>query len=100
MAAYACPEPVLGPVQEVAMKGMPCVDMDQLKPVHCAEFQAGAQFALEHLSTAPLLTPISTSFIIPALTPAIPVILAPVKSEARLDTGTDPPYLQTLRIRI
>ena len=100
MAAYVCPELAPIPEQEMALKGIPCAEMDQLKPVHCAEFQAGAELALEHLAAAPALTPIFASFIIPAPALAIPVVLAPVQGDVRLDTGADPPYLQTLRLRI
>lgn len=100
MAAYVCPELASAPVQEVAMEGMPCAEMDKEKPVHCAEFQSGAQLALEHLAAAPALAPVFASFIIPAPASAIPVVLAPVQGDVPVETGADPPYLRTLRLRI
>ena len=100
MAAYVCPELASAPVQEVAMEGMPCAEMDKEKPVHCAEFQSGAQLALEHLAAAPALTPVFASSVIPAPAPAIPVVLPSVQGDVRLETGVDPPYLRTLRLRI
>lgn len=100
MAAYVCPELASAPVQEVAMEGIPCAEMDKEKPVHCAEFQSGVQLALEHLAAAPALAPVFASSIIPALAPAVPVVLAAVQGDVPLETGADPPYLQTLRLRI
>ena len=100
MAAYVCPELVPVSVQEVAMEGIPCAEMDKEKPVHCAEFQSGVQLALEHLAAAQALAPVFASSIIPALAPAVPVVLAAVQGDVPLETGADPPYLQTLRLRI
>jgi len=99
MAAYVCPE--LAPAKEkIVMDGMPCADMDKEKPVHCAAFQSGAQLALEHLAAAPALAPVFTSFIIPASAPASLVVPAPVQGTIPRETGADPPYLRTRRLRI
>ena len=100
MAAYVCPESAPAQVQEIAMEGMPCAEMDKEKPVHCAESQSGAQLALEHLAVAPALAPVFASSVIPAPAPAIPVVLALVRGDVPLETGADPPYLRTLRLRI
>ena len=104
MAAYACPQLAPVPVEEMVMEmatdAVPCAEMDKVKPIHCAEFQSGAQLALEHLAVAPALTPVFASFVIPAPVPAIPAVLAAVQGDFRLDTGADPPYLRTLRLRI
>jgi hypothetical protein len=100
MAAYVCPQLAPAPVQEMAMDGMPCAEMDREKPVHCAEFQSGAQLALDHLAAAPALTPVVISFVIPAPMPAIPPLLASSLAAIPLGTGADPPYLRTLRLRI
>jgi hypothetical protein len=82
------------------MEGMPCAEMDNEKPVHCAEFQSGAQLALDHFAAAPALTPVVISFVIPAPMPAIPRLLALSLDAIPLGTGADPPYLRTLRLRI
>jgi hypothetical protein len=104
MASYACPQlaPALvdGMVMEMATPAVPCAEMDKVKPVHCAEFQSGAQLALEHLATLPALTPVFAAFVIPAPVPAVRVGLSAVQGDARHETGADPPYLQTLRLRI
>ncbi len=104
MAAYACPQLALAPVEEMVMEiatdSIPCAEMDKVKPVHCAEFQSGAQLALEHLAATPALTPVFAAFVIPAPAPAIPVVLAAVQGDVPLETGADPPYLRTLRLRI
>jgi hypothetical protein len=100
MAAYVCPQLAPALVQEMAMDGMPCAEMDKEKPVHCAEFQSGAQLALDHLAAAPALTPVVSSFAIPAPMPAIPPRLPSSLGAIPLETGADPPYLRTLRLRI
>lgn len=104
MAAYVCPQLAPAPVEEMVMEmnkdAVPCAEMDKEKPVHCAEFQSGAQLALEHLAAAPALTPIFASSILPAPAPVIPAVLVPVQGAAPLETGADPPYLRTLRLRI
>ena len=104
MAAYVCPQLAPAPVEEMVMEmardAVPCAEMDKVKPVHCAQFQSGAQLALEHLAVAPALTPVFASFVIPAPVPAIPTVLAAVRGTIALDTGADPPYLRTLRLRI
>ena len=104
MAAYVCPQLTPTPVEEMVMEmatdAVPCAEMDKVKPVHCAEFQSGAQLALEHLAAPPALTPVFVAFVIPASAPALPVVLDPVQGDFFLETGTDPPYLRTLRLRI
>jgi hypothetical protein len=99
MAAYACPEIIQVPMPEM-MEGMPCAEMDRAKPVHCAEYQAGEKLALEHLTAAPTLTPPIVSFVIPVLAPAIPTALASLWPDAPFESGADPPYLRTQRLRI
>lgn len=100
MAAYICPEFGPTPVHEIAAEGIPCADMDREKPVHCVESQAGAKPALEHLAAAPLLTSVVASTVMPAPAPAIPLVLGARQGTLPLQPGTDPPYLQTLRLRI
>ena len=99
MAAYVCPELSKPPMAEM-MEGMPCAEMDTEKPVHCAEFQAGEEFALEQLAAAPSVAPPVAIFAMPAPAPAA----LPAHSAFRFDTppapGSDPPYLRTLRLRI
>jgi hypothetical protein len=99
MAAYVCPQTMV-PMQEMAMGDMPCAGMDVEKPVHCAEQQSGVELALEHLATAPSLTPTTVSFIIPATLPIILDVLASSWTDVPLELGVDPPYLRTQRLRI
>lgn len=99
MAAYVCPE-LAKPAMPVMMEGIPCAEMDIEKPVHCAEFQAGDELALEHLATAPTLTPPTISFVMPAMTPVVPPFLTVFWPEAPSSPGNDPPYLRTQRLRI
>lgn len=99
MAAYVCPQTLVS-VQEMATGDMPCAGMDIEKPVHCAEQQSGSEQALEYLATAPSLTPSTVSFIIPAVLPIIPAVLASAWTSAPLELGVDPPYLRTQRLRI
>lgn len=99
MAAYVCP--ALAPAEEtVGMEGMPCAEMDEDKPVHCAAFQSGAQLALEHLAAPAALAPVFTAFIMPAPAPASLVALTPLQDTVLRPTGADPPYLRTQRLRI
>ena len=101
MAAYACPQVAKTPVQEMAMGDMPCAEMDQEKPVHCAEQQSGAmQLALEHLAAAPTLTPLVSAFVIPVLAPVVPTTLISFRSDVPSELGAEPPYLRTQRLRI
>ena len=104
MAAYVCPQLAPAPVEEMVMEmardAVPCAEMDKVKPVHCAEFQSGAQLALEHLAAAPALTPVFASFVMPAPALVVPDVLPPVQGTTFLDTGADPPYLRTLRLSI
>ncbi|RJF91633.1 hypothetical protein [Noviherbaspirillum saxi] len=99
MAAYVCPELVKPPMTEM-MEGMPCADMDKEKPVHCAEFQAGDELALEHLASIPSLTPPTILFAMPAVTPVVPLFLTAFWSDFPLAPVSDPPYLRTQRLRI
>lgn len=98
MAAYLCPQ--MAPAPELVMEGMPCAEMDREKPVHCAEFQSGAQLALEHQAPAPSLAPLTVSFVMPASPPAVVPDFASARGDVPPETGTDPPYFRTLRIRI
>ncbi|WP_231949214.1 hypothetical protein [Herminiimonas arsenitoxidans] len=82
------------------MDDLPCAGMDVEKPVHCAEQQSGVELALEHLATAPSLTPTIVSFIMPASLPVVAAILASAWTDAPLELGVDPPYLRTQRLRI
>ncbi|WP_234483761.1 hypothetical protein [Noviherbaspirillum pedocola] len=100
MAAYACPRLTPAPVEEMAMAGMPCAEMDKKEPVLCAEQQIGVQLALEHLATTPALGPLATTSVMPAPLSVVPLVLAAKKGNIPLSSGTDPPYLQTLRLRI
>lgn len=100
MAAYACPRLAPAPVEEMAVEGMPCTELDKKEPVLCAEQQSGVQLALEHLATTPSLGPLTISFVMPAPLPVAPSALAVTQGDTPLASGTDPPYLQTLRLRI
>jgi len=99
MAAYVCPA-LMNPAMPEMMKGMPCADMDMEKPVHCAEFQASDDFALEHLAAAPALTPPTVTSAMPVTEPAIPHFPAASLPDLSSEAGADPPYLRTLRLRI
>lgn len=99
MAAYVCPQTMV-PMEEMAMGDMPCAGIDIEKPVHCASDQSGTQLALEHLATAPSLTPTIVSFIMPASLPVVPAVLASAWTDAPQELGVDPPYLRTQRLRI
>jgi hypothetical protein len=104
MAAYVCPQLAPAPVEEMVMEmatdAVPCSEMDKVKPVHCAEFQSGAQLALEHFATTPALTPVFAAFVIPSPAPVVPVVLSAVQDDVSHKAGADPPYLRTLRLRI
>jgi hypothetical protein len=100
MAGYVCPQLAPAPAEEMVMDGMPCAEMDKEKPVLCAEKQSGAQLALEHLPTTPSLPPFTASFVIPVSMPVIPPVLAAMRGDVPPESGTDPPYLRTLRLRI
>ncbi|WP_194713058.1 hypothetical protein [Noviherbaspirillum soli] len=100
MAAYACPQLAPAPVEEMVMEGMPCAEMDKKEPVLCAEEQSGVQLALEHLATTSALGPLTITSVIPAPSPVVPPVLAAAQGNVPLESGTDPPYLQTLRLRI
>lgn len=99
MAAYICPEVVEPPMPEM-MEGMPCAGMDVEKPVQCAKAQAGEDLALEQIASAPSLTPFTVTSVKPAPAPVVPSALAVLRFDALPETGSDPPYLRTLRLRI
>lgn len=99
MAAYFCPKILQPPMPEM-MADAPCAGIDDPKPVHCAEHQAGEKQALEYLATAPTLTPIVASFIIPVIASVIPSILASPWTDIPLESAATPPYLRTQRLRI
>jgi hypothetical protein len=100
MAAYVCPQLTAGQPQVRLMDNAPCIGMDLEKPVQCAEFKAGAKGTPDYLAAAPTLAPISFAFIIPTFQPLVPAVIdAPWAASAPAD-GSDPPYLQTLRLRI
>ena len=99
MAAYVCPKLDQAPMPEM-MEGMPCAEMDKAKPVHCAQYQSGPQLALEHFAAAPTLTPPTISFVIPVLAPVVPPALISFWRDVPSESGADPPYLRTQRLRI
>jgi hypothetical protein len=98
MAAYVCPVIVQAPIHK--MEGMPCAEMDKSKPVHCAEYHAGEKLALEHFAAGPILSPVTVSFVIPVIAPAVPPVLTSFRPDVPLESGSDPPYLRTQRLRI
>lgn len=100
MAAYACPQLAPAPVEEMAMEGMPCAEMDKKEPVLCAEEQSGIQLALEHVATMPVPGPLTITSVMPAPSPADPSVLAVMRGNVPPESGTGPPYLRTLRLRI
>ena len=98
MAAYACPQ--LAPASETKMAGMPCAEMDEQRPVHCAVLHSGADLALEHLIAAPGLTPVLFASVRPI--PPVPSVNLFLFDWTGIvyDAVADPPYLRTLRLRI
>jgi len=100
MAAYLCPKVPLTPsVEMMAMDG-PCAGADTEKPVHCASEQsAAAKLALEHLASAPTITPPA---IVSVLTVARPSFSSAITAAFDINhvLGADPPYLRTQRLRI
>ncbi|MFC7516661.1 hypothetical protein ACFQUU_16755 [Herbaspirillum sp. GCM10030257] len=99
MATYVCPE-LAQPAMTGMTEGMPCADMDKEKPVHCAEFQARDDLALEHLAAPLAVTPPTILLVMPAMAPAIPPFLTVFWPDSPSDPGSDPPYLRTQRLRI
>lgn len=97
MAAYVCPEQTVN--LGAMAHGTPCAEMDQEKPVHCAEHKAGTKATVEH-ATNPTLAVLSIGFVIPSPRPRVPVVLNATPTGVLLEAGTDPPYLATLRLRI
>jgi hypothetical protein len=100
MAAYACPQLAAAPVEEMAMEGMPCAEMDKEEPVLCAEEQSGVRLALEHVATTPVPGPLTITSVMPAPSPVVPSVPVAVQGDVPLEPGTGPPYLRTLRLRI
>lgn len=98
MAAYVCPDQMVDRAAMQMAEGTPCPEMDREKPVHCAEHKAGTKAAVE-LASSPMLAPLSIGFIIPCSRPHLPAMEAPPAGQI-LQTGADPPYLATLRLRI
>lgn len=100
MASYVCPQLISTTTNMQMMEGMPCAGMDVEKPVHRAEFTAGAKASLEHLNAVPALAPPSFATLFRVLLlsppPAASMSWAPDVSEPT----DDPPYRRTLRIRI
>lgn len=99
MAAYICPDIVKAATPEMTGE-IPCAEMDKAKPVECNEYRTGEKLALEHFAVAPTLTPPIASFVIPVFAPSVPAALASVWPDIPLESGADPPYLQTQRLRI
>lgn len=100
MAAYVCPQLSAGPAQAKLMNGAPCVGMDDDKPLQCGEFKSGAKAAPEHLAASPALASISVAFVIPVIAPSVPASLGSHRADAVVTGDADPPYRQTLRIRV
>lgn len=100
MAAYICPQPVVAMANDMAMSDGPCAGMDVEKPVHCASLQSASHLALEHLSVAPSLTPLTISFVIPAQIFSSLQFLPAMQTTPLSLAGNDPPYLRTQRLRI
>lgn len=101
MASYVCPQ--LAPVSNermVMMDGMPCAAMDKEKPVHCAQYQSGAQLALEQPAQTPAFVPAAVLAVVPVQWLVTHVVPVPVHADIPLDLGTGPPYLRTQRLRI
>jgi hypothetical protein len=99
MAAYVCPE-LTKPAMPEMMEGMPCAEMDEENPVQCAKAQAGDELALEQLAAPPALTLSKISFVMPVMTPVVPLFLTVFWPDSPPDPGSDPPYLRTQRLRI
>ncbi len=100
MAAYVCPQLTTTTGQQTMMSGMPCAGMDKEKPVHCAQYQSGAQLALEHLAESPAFVPTTVFSVVPVQWLVANVVPVPVRADIPLDLGADPPYLRTQRLRI
>lgn len=99
MAAYICPEIEKMPKLEM-VSDTPCAEMDEEKPVQCAERQAGEKKALEQFTATPSLTPLTISSVMPAAAPVIPFLLSSLWSDFAAEPASDPPYLRTQRLRI
>jgi hypothetical protein len=100
MASYICPQVTVISNKQTMMDGMPCADMDKEKPVHCAQYQSGAQLALEHLAETPACVPAPIIAVVPVRWSVAHVVPVPVRADIPLDMGTGPPYLRTQRLRI
>lgn len=100
MAAYVCPELRAAATTPAMMEGVPCAEMDKEKPVHCAEYQAGDELALEHLAAALTLTPPTVSSVMPVIAPVSPRVVPSFWPDTSSSPGADPPYFRTQRLRI
>lgn len=100
MAGYICPQLTNIAGQQQMMSGMPCAGMDKENPVQCAQYQSGAQLALEHMSETPSFVPSTVLVVIPEYWPITHVVPVPIHADISVDQGADPPYLRTLRLRI
>jgi hypothetical protein len=100
MASYVCPQSTNVKQSKMEMGDAPCAEMDSEKPIHCTEFHAGAQLALEHLANVPPLAVITVSFVIPSPPIQAHVVLVPQWTGSRSELGADPPYISTRRLRI
>lgn len=99
MAAYVCPEQTVNRAAMAMAHGTPCPEMDQEKPVHCAEHKAGTKATVEH-ATNPTLAVLTIGFVIPSPRPRVPFVLDATPTGVLPEAGTDPPYLATRRLRI
>ncbi len=99
MAAYVCPEQTVNRVAMAMAHGTPCPEMDQEKPVHCAEHKAGTKATVEQ-TTNPTLAVLTIGFMIPNPRPRVPFVLDATTTGMLPEAGVDPPYLATLRLRI
>lgn len=99
-AAYACPILAEELVQKTMVADASCAGMDDDHPVQCAEHQSGAQMALEHTASPPLLVPVALSTAIPAPAPDTFSSFVPSRFANPRYPESAPPYLRTLRLRI
>jgi hypothetical protein len=100
MASYVCPQLATATATVQMMEGMPCAGMDVEKPVHCAEFTAGAKASLEHLNAVPALAPPSFATLFRVLLLSPPPLASVSWTRDATEPTDDPPYRRTLRIRI
>jgi hypothetical protein len=99
MAAYACPFESPASIDQM-MEGMPCHEMDQDKPVHCAIHLGHGELALHHLEAPPALTPPSIIYIAPAIVVTDHSFETSLESSDEIGRDNTPPYLRTQRMRV